>query len=98
MVRRRSLPPFGSLEGCRPLVVPRKTTTYYTKWEASVFTADVNGTFYYFGYDALWAVRWPSIMRREVSLGAQLYGPTGSSRYTTGTLPAWYPGFHGAAG
>ena len=48
--------------------------------------ANVNGSFFYFGYDALGS----QIVVLNTSgsvIGAQLYGPYGNPRYSTGTLP-----------
>ena len=53
----------GSLEEVQTTGSSTQTTTYYAVGSTRV-AADVNGTFYYFGYDAR-AVRWQSSMRRE---------------------------------
>jgi RHS repeat-associated protein len=67
-------------------------TTYYALGDQRV-AADVNGTFYYFGYDALGSQ--VAVLNATGSLvGAQLYGPYEASRYNTGTLPTsiWFTG------
>ncbi len=75
----------GSVEEVQTSGSSTQTTTYYAvggKWVA----ADVSGTFYYFGYDALGSQ--VAVLNSTGSLvGAQLYGPYGASRYNTGTLP-----------
>ena len=75
----------GSLEEVQTTGSSTQTTTYYAVGSTRV-AADVNGTFYYFGYDALGSQ--VAVLNATGSLvGAQLYGPYGASRYTTGTLP-----------
>ena len=75
----------GSIEEVQTTGSSTQTTTYYSVGGKRV-AADVNGTFYYFGYDALGSL--VAVLNSTGSLvGAQLYGPYGSSRYTTGILP-----------
>lgn len=75
----------GSVEEVQTTSSTTQTTTYYTVGGKRV-AASVNGTHYYFGYDALGS----QVMVLNAGgsvVGSQLYGPYGSSRYTTGTLP-----------
>ncbi len=75
----------GSVEEVQTSGSSTQTTTYYSVGGKRV-AADVNGTFYYFGYDALGSQ--VAVLNATGSLvGAQLYGPYGASRYNTGTLP-----------
>ena len=75
----------GSIEEVQTTGSSTQTTTYYAVAGERV-AADVNGTFYYFGYDALGSQ--VAVLNATGSLvGAQLYGPYGASRYNTGTLP-----------
>jgi RHS repeat-associated protein len=61
------------------------TTTYYAVGGKRV-AANVNGTFYYFGYDALGSQ--VAVFNNSGNLiGSQLYGPYGDQRYSNGTLP-----------
>jgi RHS repeat-associated protein len=75
----------GSIEEVQTTGSTTQTTTYYTVGGERI-AANVNGTFYYFGYDALGSQVVVLNSSGSVS-GAQLYGPYGSSRYSTGTLP-----------
>ena len=75
----------GSIEEVQTSGNSTQTTTYYAIGGRRV-AANVNGTFYYFGYDALGSQ--VAVLDSNGSLvGAQLYSPYGSSRYSTGTLP-----------
>jgi RHS repeat-associated protein len=75
----------SSIEEMQTSGTTTQTTTYYTVGKQRI-AADVNGTFYYFGYDALGSQ--VAVLNASGSLvGAQLYGPYGASRYTTGTIP-----------
>ncbi len=75
----------GSIEEIQTTGSTTQTTTYYTVGGKRI-AADVNGTFYYFGYDALGSQ--VAVLNATGSLvGAQLYGPYGASRYNTGTIP-----------
>ena len=75
----------GSIEEVQTSGSSTQTTTYYSVGGKRV-AADVNGTFYYFGYDALGSQ--VAVLNATGSLvGAQLYGPYGASRYSTGTVP-----------
>jgi RHS repeat-associated protein len=75
----------GSIEEVQTTGSSTQTTTYYAVGGERV-AADVNGTFYYFGYDALGSQ--VAVLDASGNLvGAQLYGPYGASRYNTGTLP-----------
>jgi YD repeat-containing protein len=75
----------GSIEEVQTSASTTQTTTFYAVGSKRV-AADVNGTFYYFGYDALGSQ--VAVLNATGSLvGAQLYGPYGASRYTTGTIP-----------
>ncbi len=75
----------GSVEEVQTSGSSTQTTTYYAVGGKRV-AADVNGTFYSFGYDALGSQ--VAVLNATGSLvGAQLYGPYGASRYNTGTLP-----------
>ncbi len=75
----------GSIEEVQSSGSSTQTTTYYAVGGKRV-AADVNGTFYYFGYDALGSQ--VAVLNATGSLvGAQLYSPYGASRYNTGTLP-----------
>ncbi len=65
--------------------VPTQVTTYYFV-DGERIAANVSGVFYYFGYDGLNS----QVVVLDASgniVGAQLYGPYGSSRYSNGTLP-----------
>jgi YD repeat-containing protein len=84
----------GSIEEVQTTGSTTQTSTFYTVGSKRV-AADVNGTFYYFGYDALGSQ--VAVLNATGSLvGAQLYGPYGASRYTTGTIPNEYR-VHGPA-
>ena len=75
----------GSIEEVQTTGSSTQTTTYYAVGGHRI-AANVNGSFYYFGYDALGS----QVMVLNASgtvVGSQLYGPYGSSRYSTGTLP-----------
>ncbi len=48
--------------------------------------AKINGTFDYFGYDALGS-QVVALNTSGALIGSQLYGPYGNSRYSAGTLP-----------
>ena len=75
----------GSIEEVQTTGSSTQTTTYYSVGGKRI-AADVNGTFYSFGYDALGSQ--VAVLNSTGSLvGAQLYGPYGLSRYNTGTLP-----------
>ncbi len=75
----------GSIEEVQTTGSSTQATTFYTVGGKRV-AADVNGTFYYFGYDALESQ--VAVLNTTGSLvGAQLYGPYGASRYNTGILP-----------
>ena len=75
----------GSIEEVQTTGSSTQTTTYYSVGGNRV-AADVNGTFDYFGYDALGSQ--VAVLNMTGSLvGAQLYGPYGASRYNTGTIP-----------
>jgi RHS repeat-associated protein len=75
----------GNLEEVQMAPSGTKTTTYYTVGGQRI-AARVNGTLYYFGYDALGSQI--AVLNTSGNLvGAQLYGPYGSSRYSTGMLP-----------
>jgi RHS repeat-associated protein len=75
----------GSIEEVQTSGSTMQTSTFYSVGSKRM-AADVNGTFYYFGYDALGSQ--VAVLNATGSLvGAQLYGPYGASRYTTGTIP-----------
>ena len=75
----------GSIEEVQTSGGSTQTTTYYSV-EGKRVAADVNGTFYYFGYDALGSQ--VAVLDAAGHLvGAQLYSPYGNSRYNNGTLP-----------
>jgi RHS repeat-associated protein len=60
-------------------------TTYYSIGSQHI-AAKVNGTFYYFGYDALGSQ--VVVLNNSGNIvGSQLYGPYGNPRYSSGTLP-----------
>ncbi len=81
---RRS-PHIGSVEEVQSSGSSTQTTTYYAVGGKRV-AADVNGTFYSFGYDALGSQ--VAVLNAAGSLiGAQLYGPYGARRYNTGRIP-----------
>jgi RHS repeat-associated protein len=75
----------GSIEEVQITGSTTQTTTYYAIGGMRI-AANVNGTFYYFGYDALGSQ--VIVLNNSGTLvGSQLYGPYGSNRYSTGTLP-----------
>ncbi|HEU5383534.1 MAG TPA: RHS repeat-associated core domain-containing protein [Ktedonobacteraceae bacterium] len=61
------------------------TTTYYSI-NGQRIAANVNGSFYYFGYDALGS-QVAVFNSNGILVGSQLYGPFGNSRYSNGALP-----------
>ncbi|HEU5383590.1 MAG TPA: RHS repeat-associated core domain-containing protein [Ktedonobacteraceae bacterium] len=75
----------GSIEEVQTTGSSTITTTYYAV-QGKRIAANVNGSLYYFGYDALGSQI--VVLNSSGNLvGSQLYGPYGSSRYTNGTLP-----------
>ncbi|HEU5384063.1 MAG TPA: RHS repeat-associated core domain-containing protein, partial [Ktedonobacteraceae bacterium] len=75
----------GSIEEVQTTGGSTQTTTYYTVAGKRI-AANVNGTFFSFGYDALGS----QVVVLNASgnvVGSQLYGPSGNQRYNTGTLP-----------
>jgi RHS repeat-associated protein len=75
----------GSIEEVQTTGSNTTTTIYYTIAGKRV-AANVNGTFYYFGYDALGSQ--VVVLNSSGNLiGSQLYGPYGNPRYSTGILP-----------
>lgn len=62
-----------------------QTTTYYMVAGQRI-AATVNGTWYYFGYDALGS-QIVVLNNSGALVGLHLYGPYGDARYSTGTLP-----------
>ncbi|HLG78379.1 MAG TPA: RHS repeat-associated core domain-containing protein, partial [Ktedonobacteraceae bacterium] len=75
----------GSLEDVQITGGTATTTTYYAVGSMRI-AAKVNGTFYYFGYDALGS-QVVVLNNSGNVVGSQLYGPYGNSRYSAGTLP-----------
>src|SRR5579883_2314857 len=75
----------GSIEEVQTTGSVTTTTTYYTV-QGKRIAANVNGSLYYFGYDALGSQ--VAVLNASGNLvGSQLYGPYGNSRYSNGTLP-----------
>jgi RHS repeat-associated protein len=75
----------GTIEEVQTTGSTTQTTTYYSVGGQRI-AANVNGTLYYFGYDALGSQ--VVVLNNSGSIvGSQLYGPYGSSRYSNGTLP-----------
>ncbi|HEU5227241.1 MAG TPA: RHS repeat-associated core domain-containing protein [Ktedonobacteraceae bacterium] len=75
----------GSIEEVQTTGGATTTTTYYAV-SGSRIAAKVNGTLYYFGYDALGSQ--VAVLDSSGNLiGSQLYGPYGNSRYNSGILP-----------
>ncbi|HEU5383588.1 MAG TPA: RHS repeat-associated core domain-containing protein [Ktedonobacteraceae bacterium] len=75
----------GSIEEVQTTGSTTTTTTYYSV-QGKRIAANVNGTFSYFGYDALGS-QVVVLNSSGILVGSQLYGPYGSSRYSNGTLP-----------
>lgn len=75
----------GSIEEVQTTGGSTQTTTYYTVASKRI-AANVNGTFFYFGYDALGSQVIVLNANGNV-VGSQLYGPYGNQRYSNGTLP-----------
>jgi RHS repeat-associated protein len=75
----------GSVEEVQSTGSSTQTTTYYTVAGKRI-AARVNGTLYYFGYDALGS-QVVVLNNSSTIVGSQLYGPYGSSRYSNGILP-----------
>ncbi len=75
----------GSAEEVQTTGDSTQTTTYYTVAGMRV-AANVNGTFDYFGYDALGS-QVVVLNSSGTIIGSHLYGPYGNPRYSTGTLP-----------
>jgi len=85
----------GSIEEVQTTGGSTQTTTFYTVGGKRL-AANVNGTFYYFGYDVLGSQA--LVLNASGSVvGAQLFGPYGNQRYSTGTLPTSI-GFTGQRG
>jgi RHS repeat-associated protein len=75
----------GSIEEVQTTGSTTTTTTYYTV-QGKRIAGKVNGSLYFFGYDALGSQ--VAVLNSSGNLvGSQLYGPYGNSRYSTGTLP-----------
>ncbi len=75
----------GGIEEVQTTGGATTTTTYYTV-SGTRIAARVNGTLYYFGYDALGSQ--VAVLDSNGNLvGSQLYGPYGNSRYSSGILP-----------
>jgi RHS repeat-associated protein len=74
----------GSIEEVQKTGGTTQTTTYYSVGGKRL-AATVNGSFFYFGYDALGS-QVLALNASGVIVGSQLYGPYGSSRYTNGSL------------
>ncbi len=75
----------GSIEEVQTTGSTTTATTFYTVGGKRI-AANVNGTFYYFGYDALGS-QVLVLNANGAVVGSQLYGPYGNQRYTNGTLP-----------
>lgn len=75
----------GNIEEVQTTDGTTTTTTYYGVQNRRI-AAKVNGTFYYFGYDALGS-QVAILNNSGILVGSQLYSPYGSSRYSNGTLP-----------
>ncbi len=76
----------GAIEEVQTTGSTTTTTTYYSV-QGQRIAANVNGTFCYFGYDALGSQVVVLSGSNGAVIGSQLYGPYGSSRYNAGTLP-----------
>ena len=75
----------GNIEETQTTSSITTTTTYYAV-QGKRIAANVNGSFFYFGYDALGSQ--VAVLNSSGNLvGSQLYGPYGNSRYSNGTLP-----------
>jgi RHS repeat-associated protein len=75
----------GSIEEVQTTAGTTTTTTYYTIGGQRI-AAKIDGTFDYFGYDALGS-QVVVLNNSGNIIGSQLYGPYGNSRYSSGTLP-----------
>src|SRR5579883_1860640 len=75
----------GSIEEVQTTGSTTTITTYYAV-DGMRIAANVNGTFDYFGYDALGS-QVVVLNNSGALIGSQLYGPYGNSRYSAGTLP-----------
>jgi RHS repeat-associated protein len=75
----------GNIEEVQKTGGTTQTTTYYSVGGKRL-AATVNGSFFYFGYDALGS-QVLALNASGVIVGSQLYGPYGASRYTNGSLP-----------
>jgi len=75
----------GSIEEVQTTGGSTTTTTYYAIGNQRIAAA-INGTFDYFGYDALGS-QVVVLNNSGNIIGSQLYGPYGDPRYSTGTLP-----------
>jgi RHS repeat-associated protein len=75
----------GSIEEVQIAGSSTTTTTYYAVGGKRI-AAKINGTFDYFGYDALGS-QVIVLDNNGNIIGSQLYGPYGNPRYTYGTLP-----------
>ncbi|MGH2510064.1 MAG: RHS repeat-associated core domain-containing protein, partial [Ktedonobacteraceae bacterium] len=75
----------GTIEEVQTTGSTTQTTTYYMV-DGKRIAANVNGTFYYFGNDALGS-QVIVLNSSGAIIGSQLYGPYGNQRYSTGTLP-----------